>query len=397
VSRDFPGRCAPPPRLQGGVGGLQLPCSVPLGLAGRGGGPIAGVCLAFADTVHHDHRITPVGQLGAGGADLAGGGLVQGKGLEQDLRGQIGLGTRDEPELFHGAAMALGHLSGRNALADLRHRRPARLQGALAGRLPGQDIADLLAHRLQGPGLGRFMLSHAQHQHVGVAELHQLAVSPCLEHILAKGGLTHLGVGGDALAPLAGDPARGEGGQAQGLGGGLQAVRLLVAQGEQLVGHVDETPLRQALAVFALHPVPERLEGLLLGRLDLQHLQDLEAAGALDRVTDLLHREPEQCLIHVRLQIASGDDAQLPARRGGELVIGVLPCECGEILPLAQAFDQLQGLLAGLLLGLHRTFTLGHLRFDQDMPCTAFLGLHIAVRLPLIELAQGRLVHIDVL
>ena len=84
-------------------------------------------------------------------------------------------------------------------------------------------------------------------------QFERLAVDATLEHVLAKGALHDLGVGGDTLPALAVEPAAVLNRRVQRLGRRLQAVGMLVTQvGERLADFV-EAVLGLLLAKFLGH------------------------------------------------------------------------------------------------------------------------------------------------
>ena len=177
--------------------------------------------------------------------------------------------------------------------------------------------------------------------------------------------------------------------EAERLGRGLEAVRLLVDQVAEALGGFGEALARLRLAQLLFDLCLGRFELRSLRGLDVGELDDVEAELRLHRAGDIAHLHPEYRIVEWLDHLAAREEPQVPAFRGRAGILGVLLRQLGERLRgFLRLRDERLGLLAGLGLLLRRGAGWNR---DQDVaraPLFRFFELGPPLLVVLLELLR---------
>jgi hypothetical protein len=179
------------------------------------------------------------------------------------------------------------------------------------------------------------------------------------------------------------------------VGGGLEAVGLLVDRVAELDRGIGELLLHELVLDFAFDRRAHRLEALLLAAASAGDLDDVKAEVAFDDAARLARLQPEGGVLERLDHRAAAEEVEIAALDRRALVVGILLRDLGEPLRvLAHLGEQALGLGARLVaLGLGRVLV----GLDEDVAGAALLGRGVALLVLGVVLAQVVLGDGDVL
>ncbi|ABA47513.1 hypothetical protein BURPS1710b_2469 [Burkholderia pseudomallei 1710b] len=276
--------------------------------------------------------------------------------------------------------------------------RELRLAGLLreARRLAGDDLrAHLILDRIERGHGRRLVIRHARGDQRIVADVDRLRVVAVLHRIGGEHGREELRVVERAVGRQRGvrlrRHRRGLDGQLVLVGGGLQALRLLVDGRREAFRVVGERLRRELLPQVRRDRILHFRERLHDGRLHVGRLQDMEAEIALHDTADFVLLQRERGVVERRAarRRAARDEAEVAPLRRRRRILRVLLGDLREPVRMRLHFgEQLLGLRPrGGLLGCARVLRRG----DEDVA-----HAHLRVRAVMRDVVVVILLDVDV-